>query len=407
VPGSSRYTFNGWTTGNMTEIADPGLPTTAVLMDEAKMVTANYVTQYRVTFAESGVGSDFLGSVMNVSGTDYDRSGYSDWFDSGRSVAFSFYSPLVVTPNGEQYVLVSPNVNSPLTVSAATTVTGTYKTQYGITFDQSSVGPDCIDTVVVIDGSNYNFGALPASFWWDEGSTHTFAFQSPLIGTSGTKQYNWTSTTGLSSLRSGSITVTGLGTVVGNYVILVHDVAVTSVVAGPRVVCQGYGCAIEVSLTNIGDFPETFNVTVYANMTANGNVTAIHTFVNVPLNDHDSTMLIFKWDTTGLVTGNYTISAYAEPVPGETDTADNNFTGGWVYVSMVGDLTGGSANLWDFVPDGKCDGKDISVAARCFGGYPGCSPPLIWNANCDVNNDGKVDGKDIATVARHFGEYTP
>jgi len=407
VSDPSRYSFSRWTTDNMTKIADSSLPATTVLMDEAKTVTANYVTQYCVTFAESGVGSDFPGSVMNVSGTDYDSSGYSDWFDSGARVVFSFYSPLVVTPNGEQYVLVSPNVTSPLTVSAATTVTGTYKTQYSITFDQSGVGPDCIDTVVVIDGSNYDFGALPASFWWDEGSTHTFAFQSPLAGISGTKQYNWTSTTGLSSLRSGSITVTSLGTVVGNYVVLVHDVAVTSVAVGPSVVCQGYGCAIEASLANIGDFPETFNVTIYANMTDNGNVTAIHTFVNVPLNSHDSTILIFMWDTTGFVTGNYTISTYAEPVPGETSTTDNNFTGGWVVVSMVGDLTGGSANVWDFVPDGKCDGKDVSVAAKCFGSYPGCSPPLIWNANCDVNNDGKVDGKDIATVAKHFGEYNP
>jgi parallel beta-helix repeat protein len=410
VSGSSRYTFSGWTTDNMTEIANPSLPATTVLVDETKIVTANYATQYGVTFAESGVGSDFTGPVMIVGGTDYDRSGYSNWFDSGASIGFGFYSPLVVTPNGERYVLTGVSGNSTassLTVSAATTVTGTYKTQYSITFDQSGVGPDCIDTVVVIDGSNYNFGALPASFWWDNGSTHTFAFQSSLVGTSGTKKYNWTSTTGLSSLQSDSITITSLGTVVGNYVTLVHDVAVTSVVAGPSVVCQGYGCAIEASPANIGDFPETFNVTIYANNTDNGNITAIHTFINVALNSQDSTMLTFMWNTSGFDLGNYTISAYAWPVPGEADTSDNNFTGGWVFVSMVGDLTGGSANLWDFVPDGKCDGKDVSIVAKCFGSYPGCSPPLIWNRNCDVNNDGKVDGKDIAIVARHFGEYTP
>jgi parallel beta-helix repeat protein len=401
VSGSSRYTFSGWTTDNMTEIADPSLPATTVLMDRAKTVTANLVTQYYVTFTESGVGSDFLGSVMNVSGTDYDRSGYSDWFDSGASVAFSFYSPLVVTPNGRQYVLVSPNVTSPLNVSAATTVTGTYKTQYSITFDQSGVGPDCIDTVVVIDGSNYSFGALPASFWWDEGSTHTFAFQSALVGASGTKRYNWTSTTGLSSLQSSSITVTSLGTVNGNYVTLVHDIAVTSVVAGKSVVCQGYGCAIEAALANTGDLTETFNVTIYANMTNNGNVTAIHTFVNVPLNSHDSTILIFTWDTTGFVTGNYTINAYAEPVPSETDTADNNFTGGWVLVARVGDLNG----------DDKCDGRDIIIVARAFESYgpdyyyPGSPATLGWNPNADITNDNKVDGRDLIIMSRHFGAY--
>lgn len=39
---------------------------------------------------------------------------------------------------------------------------------------------------------------------------------------------------------------------------------------------------------------------------------------------------------------------------------------GQIFLSIVGDLTGGTFNPWDFVPDGKCDGKDISVAAKCF-----------------------------------------
>jgi hypothetical protein len=64
-------------------------------------------------------------------------------------------------------------------------------------------------------------------------------------------------------------------------------------------------------------------------------------------------------------------------------------------------------NGFDFVPDGKCDGRDISVVAKCFGGYPGCAPPLTYNINCDVLNNGKIDGRDIAIVARQFGEHSP
>jgi parallel beta-helix repeat protein len=344
VPGSSRYRFGSWT-GASGIFSDA-----TIIMDSAKTATANYVTQYYLTFAQSAVGSDFAGSVINVGGTDYDRSGYSNWFDSGASISFGFYSPLVVTLNGEQYVLTGVSGNSTassLTVSAATTVTGTYKTQYSITFDQSGVGPDCNGTVVVIDGSNYNVSALSASFWWDKGSTYIFAFQSPLGGTSGTDQYNWTSTTGLSSLQSGLITVNGPGTVVGNYVILVHDVAVMSVVAGPSVVCQGYGCAIEASLANIGDFPETINVTIYANNTDNGNVTAIYTFANVPLNSQDSTMLTFIWDTTGFVTGNYTISAYATLVPGESDLANNAFVSSPIQV--IAGISGGGGGKMPYM----------------------------------------------------------
>jgi len=51
---------------------------------------------------------------------------------------------------------------------------------------------------------------------------------------------------------------------------------------------------------------------------------------------------------------------------------------------MVGDLTGGTPNVWDFVSDGKADGKDISVAAKCFGSAPHPSRPQVWNPNCDV-----------------------
>jgi hypothetical protein len=75
--------------------------------------------------------------------------------------------------------------------------------------------------------------------------------------------------------------------------------------------------------------------------------------------------------------------------------------------ALVGDLTGGSANPWDFIPDGKVDGKDIAIVALCYGSAPGCPPPHVWNSKCDVNNDGKVDGKDITIVALHFGQAGP
>jgi hypothetical protein len=53
---------------------------------------------------------------------------------------------------------------------------------------------------------------------------------------------------------------------------------------------------------------------------------------------------------------------------------------------------------------------DVAVVAKCFGSYPGCPPPLIWNVNCDITGltfgvpDGKVNILDVSLVARHFGE---
>jgi hypothetical protein len=179
-----------------------------------------------------------------------------------------------------------------------------------------------------------------------------------------------------------------------------HNIAVVSVVPSKIVIFQGFSGNITVYGANKGEYPETFNVTVYANATKIASIVSA-------LENGSTTNITLSWNTTGFAEGNYTISAYAEPVEGETDTADNNFTGGWVIVSMAGDLTGGTPNPWDFLPDGKVDGKDIAIVALCYGSAPGCSSPYVWNANCDVNNDGKVDGKDIALVALHYGQAGP
>jgi hypothetical protein len=182
-----------------------------------------------------------------------------------------------------------------------------------------------------------------------------------------------------------------------------HDVAVTYVACGKTVVCQGYNCCdIDVMVANVGDYAEVFNVTVYVNTTANANVTSIAAFSNVSLNSGNSATLIFDWNTTGFSKGNYTIIAYVWPVLGETDTADNNFTCGWVLVTRVGDLNG----------DDKCDGRDVVIVARAFGSYgpdyyyPSSPATLGWNPNADINNDDKCDGRDLIIMSRHFGEGT-
>jgi parallel beta-helix repeat protein len=178
-----------------------------------------------------------------------------------------------------------------------------------------------------------------------------------------------------------------------------HDIGITALTASKTVIGQGYNVSINGVLFNYGNETETFNVTVYANAT-------LINQTQITLTSRNSTTITFTRNTTGFAKGNYTISGIADTVPGETDTADNNFTGGWIIVSMVGDVTG-VGGLWDFVPDGKCDGKDITAVCLCFGSYPGCPPPLRWEPNCDITNHGKVDGKDITVIALHFGQHDP
>jgi hypothetical protein len=169
-----------------------------------------------------------------------------------------------------------------------------------------------------------------------------------------------------------------------------HDVAVTSVTSYKTITGQGYSGNIAVTTANQGGYTETFNFTVYANATV---VTAV---ANVTLAGGNSTIQTVVWNTTGFAYGNYTISAYAWPVPGETNTQNNNLISPiTVMVTMPGDL---------IAPFGTVDMKDIAYVAKRFGTTP--STPL-WDPNADINGDGKVDMKDIATVARNFGKHYP
>jgi len=169
-----------------------------------------------------------------------------------------------------------------------------------------------------------------------------------------------------------------------------HDVAVSRFALAKTVISRGYGGNITATAANFGGNAETFNVTVYAN-------SSYISSANVTLSSGNSANVTFTWNTTGFAYGNYTISAYAWPVPGETNTANNNCTAGWVIVSLIGDVTGSSG--W---PDGQVNMRDVALIARAFGSTPGSSN---WNPNSDLNNDGTVNMRDIALVARNFGQH--
>ena len=225
VPGSSRYAFTSWTTGDMSEIVNPTGSSTTVMMDKAKTVTADYITDYFITFDQVGVGPDFSGTVLTIDSTGYARSllPLSFWWDASSSHTFSFSSPLA--PNVSiQYVWTSTTglttiQSGTLVITGSGSVIGNYSTEHKcqVTFDQTGVGTDYTGTVIVIDGVNYGVTQLPVSFWWDASSVHNFTYQSPLTVTSNVKQHVWTSTSGLSSSQSDSIIVTTSGNVVGNY----------------------------------------------------------------------------------------------------------------------------------------------------------------------------------------------
>ncbi len=179
----------------------------------------NWKAQYTVTFDSSGLDSSASSTVVTVNGNPltYGQLPYAIWVDSGGSVTYS-YGNVSSSTTGMRFTLIGvTGLPSPVTVASVTAITGNYQVQYQLTFSQTGVGPDFTGTVVTVDSNTYAFSSLPVSFWWDNGSSHTFAFSSPLP-VNASMQYSWNSTSGLSAAQSSILTVTGSGSVTGNYV---------------------------------------------------------------------------------------------------------------------------------------------------------------------------------------------
>ena len=114
--------------------------------------------------------------------------------------------------------------------------------------------------------------------------------------------------------------------------------------------------------------------------------------------------ITFRWNTTGISKGVYTITAVADTVPSETDTADNIFLDSTIQIAMVGDVAGGPGTFPNTTPDGKVDIKDLAAIAKCYGAnYP---DPKYYR-NYDLNDDGKIDIKDLAMAAKNYGKIDP
>ncbi|MCK4434951.1 hypothetical protein KAU92_05620, partial [Candidatus Bathyarchaeota archaeon] len=122
--------------------------------------------------------------------------------------------------------------------------------------------------------------------------------------------------------------------------------------------------------------------TVYANGTATSTTLVL-------LCGNNSKKVTITWNTTGWSKGNYTISAYAEPVPGETDLSDNNFTDGWIFVTIPGDVDG----------DRDVDIYDVVKITGIYGSKRG-DPQ--FNPNSDLDDDGQIKIYDVVRCTSHY-----
>ena len=168
----------------------------------------------------------------------------------------------------------------------------------------------------------------------------------------------------------------------------IHDVALTKIEPWRSIVTQNYACKINITIINKGNFTETVDVTLYAN------TTVIDTFTSIVLPSGHTLTITSTWNTTGFAKGNYTLSAYVWPVPGEVAVADNTFVDGYVCVVMAGDINA------DYV----VNFKDAILLGAAFGSKPG---DPNWNPNADINGDNIINFKDAILLGANFGKTDP
>jgi len=134
---------------------------------------------------------------------------------------------------------------------------------------------------------------------------------------------------------------------------LVNDVAVTNVIAYPNEVEASELVTVNVTVTNEGNYSETFTVTVYAdviayepvydpitgalveNRTVVGDEITVGTQPVTDLAPGNTTIATFTWNTTDVEAGNYTMSANATLL--DDDPRDNLLIDGVVIVTAIPD----------------------------------------------------------------------
>lgn len=153
-------------------------PTSPMTVTSAITVVGNYVTQYSVTFDQTGLDSSATGTVITV---NTDEKSFSDlpyglWVNSGSLVTYSYNSPVSSGTSGKRFILTSViGPASPITVTNALTVAGNYKTQYHL--------------IVTTDPIGLSPAPTPPSNWYDESTDVDLT--APDISYLGTDAYNF------------------------------------------------------------------------------------------------------------------------------------------------------------------------------------------------------------------------
>jgi len=172
----------------------------------------------------------------------------------------------------------------------------------------------------------------------------------------------------------------------------VHDIVIMHVQPLKTVVGESSICELNVTVVNRGDFIEAFNVTAWALIAPPA--TSIENASIVNLSPDETRTATISWNTTGWAYGNYTISACAEFISGETNTTNNAYIDDWVVVTIPGDV------------DGDCV-VDILDIVRITSIYMVSKGDWRYAPNADIDGSGFIDILDVVICTSHYKQKWP
>jgi hypothetical protein len=206
-----QYVYTGW--------SDSGAQThTYTVQSASETLTANYQTQYQITFTQTGLDSSTAaGTVLTVNGTAVQYSGlpYSVWVNSGDRLVYTYAATVSSTTSGKQFALGTLTPSSPLVgIASAQTVTANYQAQYQATFTQSGLDSStATGTILTVNGTNVQYSALPYNVWVNSGDRLVYTYSGTMASTTNGKQFTLTTTSPSSPL----VGINSKQTVTANY----------------------------------------------------------------------------------------------------------------------------------------------------------------------------------------------
>jgi len=206
-PEGARYVFTHWS-GDASGTISPSNPIT---MDRPKTAVAYWKTQFSIVFAQEGLDETAAGTVVSIDGSAKTISSlpFTAWVDNGASVSYVFEDAVSSSAPGRRFRLNSVNgPASPIIVTAPLTVTGSYVSQYEVTFTQSMLDETATGVIVTVDGVGKTMADLPFTGWFDSGATYSYSSIVP--STEPGKRFMLESVTGPASPITGPGTVTGV-----------------------------------------------------------------------------------------------------------------------------------------------------------------------------------------------------